>query len=740
MSNLQGDPLNLQGGGIANNLQGAPAATIQPAGNPQNAPAYGMGPTLPTPQQQPQQTPQPPIAQPAQSVPLNSIFNPYIGTRASASNPGVLEYFNKQNGQGFSNPTDLFNYASGLGAGQISSFNQLHAPVQTTQQNGNFYGTTPNTTPAGSGNFAQQVAQGAGTAGLSPADLASIASGSSVLSPDELNAIRAGLGITPESINQIFAPPTQNTQDFYTQAYNSAGLLDIKQKWSDLNDQINQERTDLTTAQGNVNENPFLSEASRTGRLNRLDTQANANINNLIDQQSQLKDLYTQGLSEVEALTTKHAADFQTAQSLNASKLNFLLGLAETNATAQQQTNAAKVYRYLPNYLQAKVAGNQQQTIGNSDTGFFRWNPTTSQFDQVASAAGNFVIDPTSGGLYNTKTGQPAGSSNLADAFGSSAPQASNIPQKNNNPGAMRSASGQFQSYPTAQDGWNALTQDLTGKMTGKTSTGLTGNSTLQDLINVWAPSSDGNNPVAYAQDVAQQLGITPNTAIGTLLPRVNDLAVAIARHEGFFAGTAQQTQSAQSSLLQKYTNYTADGKAYMNLDKLPSAFATSLPTQAHTAQIPTLNQDEVSKIQAIDVSNQNLTKINNIVAKFLPANSWDRVLQGPANIGASLSQSNTDISSFNSWRTAIINNVQALAGGSGSGLRINQAEINTAMENDLPVITDTLPVAQNKIANLKSQLASWQGELLGTSNGGNQSLSVSNSPANLSDLNFTIQ
>jgi hypothetical protein len=39
---------------------------------------------------------------------------------------------------------------------------------------------------------------------------------------------------------------------------------------------------------------------------------------------------------------------------------------------------------------------------------------------------------------------------------------------------------------------------DLGNKCTGHTTTGLKPTSTLAELINVWAPPSDGNDPHAY--------------------------------------------------------------------------------------------------------------------------------------------------------------------------------------------------------------------------------------------------
>lgn len=109
----------------------------------------------------------------------------------------------------------------------------------------------------------------------------------------------------------------------------------------------------------------------------------------------------------------------------------------------------------------------------------------------------------------------------------------STVADRNNNPGNLKGLDGQFQTFSTPQEGQQALIQDLTAKMTGATSTGLTSKSTLLDFANTYAPSSDNNNPAQYAKNLAAQLGVPVTTPIGSLLPRANEFAAAVAKNEG---------------------------------------------------------------------------------------------------------------------------------------------------------------------------------------------------------------
>lgn len=129
------------------------------------------------------------------------------------------------------------------------------------------------------------------------------------------------------------------------------------------------------------------------------------------------------------------------------------------------------------------------------------------------------------------------------------------LAERNNNPGNLRfigqkgavkgdSGFAKFESY---DDGFNAMINDLKAKQTGRTKTGLGPNSTLSDLINVYAPAADKNNPVAYSNTVAKLMGVTPDTKIGDL--DTNELAKSMAAVED---GAYSKKMKPQSTFGQK--------------------------------------------------------------------------------------------------------------------------------------------------------------------------------------------
>lgn len=83
---------------------------------------------------------------------------------------------------------------------------------------------------------------------------------------------------------------------------------------------------------------------------------------------------------------------------------------------------------------------------------------------------------------------------------------------RHKNPGNLRASNfairidDGYAVFREFSDGWMALCGDLTAKCKGArfTRTGLGPESTLGELIKIWAPAADSNDPVNYAAFVAQ--------------------------------------------------------------------------------------------------------------------------------------------------------------------------------------------------------------------------------------------
>ena len=116
----------------------------------------------------------------------------------------------------------------------------------------------------------------------------------------------------------------------------------------------------------------------------------------------------------------------------------------------------------------------------------------------------------------------------------------STLADRNNNPGNIKDTStGQFKIYGSPQEGYAALMNDLEIKKSGRSKTGLRPDQTLADFSNVYAPSSDKNDPAQYTSNLANHMGVRPDAQIKDL--DIGRWADAIANAEGYTKAVKSQ-------------------------------------------------------------------------------------------------------------------------------------------------------------------------------------------------------
>lgn len=261
--------------------------------------------------------------------------------------------------------------------------------------------TTPTATPVANQNQNQTItktpeqlkaeedaklATEAGKAGLSVTEYQSLMNARNTVSKEESDAIAKELGITALE-GEVFKKPSQTSQQVFESAYATAGLADIKTKIDALNAEITKDRADLTEAIGTIDENPFLTEKSRVGRGKRVLDQAEAKINNKLNQIQRYQDLYTQGVTEINNMITRNQNDFGVNQAVDSAKLNYLLKKAEVQVSQLQDKKNLSSSTTLGAFLKAKQEGKTPDVIGTSETGYFKYDSNTGKFVQVIKPA-----------------------------------------------------------------------------------------------------------------------------------------------------------------------------------------------------------------------------------------------------------------------------------------------------------------------------------------------------------------
>lgn len=231
-------------------------------------------------------------------------------------------------------------------------------------QSGSTISNTPegqNPPPAATGNEVtdkamQDLAKQAGKAGMSLKDYLDVINSQGAPTKEQSDAIRNKLGI-PDLVDDAYGKPKQTTIDMYKELYEMSDLKSIKESVKKLDEEIAQKRADLTTATGELLNNPWISQATRSGRLGNLQRIAMADIQNSLDQKQQYLDLYDKGVSEIESEIKRSVFDQDLDRELSVDKLNYLLTEAERDEKFVERTLQQRALRYVPDFLTGKAEG-----------------------------------------------------------------------------------------------------------------------------------------------------------------------------------------------------------------------------------------------------------------------------------------------------------------------------------------------------------------------------------------------
>jgi hypothetical protein len=197
------------------------------------------------------------------------------------------------------------------------------------------------------------LAEQAGAAGMTLDQYLALAAKQNQPTKQESDAIRNNLGI-PDLVDKAYAQPKNTTVQMYTDLYDLSGLSDTKDKIKELDKSIAQKRDDFVKATGELYNNPWLSQATRSGRLGNLQRIAMADIDNVLNQKQQYLDLYDKGITEIESQIKRSVYDTGVEKDLTVDKLNYLLTEAERDQDFAQRAIQQRALRYLPDYLSNK--------------------------------------------------------------------------------------------------------------------------------------------------------------------------------------------------------------------------------------------------------------------------------------------------------------------------------------------------------------------------------------------------
>lgn len=182
----------------------------------------------------------------------------------------------------------------------------------------------------------------------------------------------------------------------------------------------------------------------------------------------------------------------------------------------------------------------------------------------------------------------------------------------------------------------------------------------------------------------------------------------------GQFSTDASARVAKIPTYLRSYVDAGPMGVAYIDDDRVPDTTVGGmklkdvLRSQAAAAGIPYLMASDASAVKSLGVVYQSLNNMKDLVDGTLISSKNYGIFASPTdwlrtNIN-NVFGNEPQLSKFNSYRDTAIKAVQGLAGGSGSGLRINASEIE-ANVNNLPTSGDNVETAYAKLSGLETQL-----------------------------------
>lgn len=178
-------------------------------------------------------------------------------------------------------------------------------------------------------------------------------------------------------------------------------------------------------------------------------------------------------------------------------------------------------------------------------------------------------------------------------------------------------------------------------------------------------------------------------------------------------------------------TKTTSTGVSYIDGTNLTGADAQTAARAAAQMGITYLGSAGTATVNKLEEARTNLANIDSVLSgtsggpAVSPGNTVEFAgdsLVYPIESATQSGTYGTTLAAYNTFRSAAIGALQAVAGGTGSGLRINQAEIEMSINNDIPKPTDTAAVRDQKLANMTSLLDSNESQLLGTNSVNNSS------------------
>lgn len=299
--------------------------------------------------------------------------------------------------------------------GQVLNINANATPTPTTTPT-----PTAPTSPVVAPTQQQQAPQVAGGGQTTPFDTAKNEGYiNGVLYRDHNEYLKAGGG-QQAGTTGINSRPTIDVQKLYDQSINTPEIKDAEQAVSNAQDQLDKHRQAVSDAISEVSNDPWLSQAQQTGKIDKIQRKAAADEQNLLTKLSQATDSLNslKGDAQTKVNIALKQYDIQSTEyQQNLSQFSSLLAAgALTNATSADIASISASTGISPNMIQNIINKQKSDNIkptviqSTDDSG----NVTVSIID---ANTGNIIGKQSLGKIDKSKSGSGSAYSKTADKY-----------------------------------------------------------------------------------------------------------------------------------------------------------------------------------------------------------------------------------------------------------------------------------------------------------------------------------
>lgn len=205
---------------------------------------------------------------------------------------------------------------------------------------------------------------------------------------------KPGAGSGSGATLPTFTTPTIDLNSIYSKLYESSGISNIERSLADLDKKLASMKSGYDAAMSNINDNPFLSEASRVGRASKLSTDFQNSIAGVEQEYARRKDDIIRQKADIEAKMNIELKQFdinsqQAQQALQ--QFNSLLSMgALSGASAEDIAGITKATGISSSMIQAAIDAYNQKNV---ETSIINYDDGTNQ--------GYVVIDKNTGEIIS---------------------------------------------------------------------------------------------------------------------------------------------------------------------------------------------------------------------------------------------------------------------------------------------------------------------------------------------------